>query len=572
MPTVTSARPMDQYEPAAFQVRANSRVKVGRLGQAWLWLAVPVISVLAITHQSLWMDEGFTVWFAAHRSLGSFYTALIGSPGSTGDPQMLFYLFYMWGWTKVFGYSELALRAANIPFLLILLAAVRWATWRLVFVPNLWILLCLSPFLWFYLNDARPYVALMAFAAVAIVSLLAYLVEPAQYQRRAPWVCLVSLLLALGTHILAAFLVPSLVVLILAAVLETPALKRDLIRNWLRPAVFCSPFFLTLGAFYSWASAHGVSKEIGEPGLRNLAFILYEFLGFDGLGPPRLELRENPFVQTFAPYSALLILGMVPMLATCFFFLRARPPKLVLPLLSSLGVGVAIALGVSKIEHFQVLGRHMAVFFPLLLLTILFGAGPFFSLPSGRFAASSALCGVAVVWAISDARLVLLHKYSKDNFRQAATIAETAVNKDGARIVWVADTHAAEYYGISANRSDQPTKNVMETEMGRRISVQAVDGQNWSLDVAGRYVDSSVTPAVLVLSRPDLFDKQRAWRSLVEQRKAQEIARIPAFSIYKIESFKGEAFDNRLAGDQLEVSSNLQPRHIRRMHDGPNHR
>jgi hypothetical protein len=176
------------------------------------------------------------------------------------------------------------------------------------------------------------------------------------------------------------------------------------------------------------------------------------------------------------------------------------------------------------------------------------------------------------VWAISDARLVLLHKYSKDNFRQAATIAETAVNKDGARIVWVADTHAAEYYGISANRSDQPTKNVMETEMGRRISVQAVDGQNWSLDVAGRYVDSSVTPAVLVLSRPDLFDKQRAWRSLVEQRKAQEIARIPAFSIYKIESFKGEAFDNRLAGDQLEVSSNLQPRHIRRMHDGPNHR
>jgi uncharacterized membrane protein len=183
MPTVTSSRPMDPYEPAAFQALANSRVKIGRVGQTLLWLAVPAVSVLAITRQSLWMDEGFTVWFAAHRSLGSFFSALMGSPGSTGDPQMLFYLFYMWGWTKVFGHGELALRAANVPFLLILLAGVRWATRRLVVVPNLWILLCLSPFLWFYLNDARPYVALMAFAAVAIVCLLAYLVEPAKVRR-----------------------------------------------------------------------------------------------------------------------------------------------------------------------------------------------------------------------------------------------------------------------------------------------------------------------------------------------------------------------------------------------------
>ena len=543
---------MDQCEPAALQALANSRVKMDRVGQIVLWLAVPIISVLAITRQSLWMDEGFTVWFAAHTSLGSFFSALIGSPGSTGDPQMLFYLFYMWGWTKVFGYGELALRAANVPFLLILLAAVSWAARRLVMVPNLWILLCLSPFLWFYLNDARPYVALMAFAAVAIVSLLAYLLEPTKYQRWAPWVCLVSLLFALGTHILATFLFPSLVVLILAAALETPDLKRDLIRHWVWPVVFCSPFLLALGTFYSWASEHGVSKEIGEPGMRNLAFILYEFLGFGGLGPPRLELREHPFVQTLAPYSAFLFLGMVPMLAACFFFLRARPPKLVLPLLSSLSVGLAIALGVSKIEHFQVLGRHMAVFFPLLLITTLFGAGQFFSLQSGRFPAMSAVCGIALVWAISDARLVLMSKYAKDDFRDAAAIAETAVNKDGARIVWVADTHAAEYYGISAARSVQPTKSVMENELGRRMSVQAVDGQNWSLDVAARYVDSSVAPAVLVLSRPDLFDKQGAWRSLVEQRNALEIARIPAFSLYKIESLKSDPVNNPPSGRSIQ--------------------
>jgi hypothetical protein len=452
---------------------------------------------------------------------------------------MLLYLFYMWGWIKVFGYSEWALRAANIPFLLILLVAVSWATRKLAGSPNLWIVVCLSPFVWFYLNDARPYIALMAFAACAIVSLMAYLMESAKYRNLAPWISLLSLLFAWGTHILAAFLAPALVVLVIATAIETPGIRQTLIRDWLRPVVFCSPFFLAVGAFYAWASSHGVNKEIGDPGIRNLAFISYEFLGFGGLGTPRLELRENPFAYMLAPYTSLLVLGALPMIALCFFLLRTRPPKFVLPLLASLSVGMAIALGVAKVEHFQILGRHVAVFVPLLLVTTLYWIGQQAS-KTGRTAAVAALAGIALMWAVSDLRLVFMPKYAKDDVREAAKIAGAAAMK-GSRVLWVADTYTAEYYGIVANRSDKATKNVMETELGRPVNVEAIDGQNWSSGVAEKFLDDSAAPVVLVISRPDLFDKQGVWRSLVEQRHASELAKVPAFSIYEFESAKKKA-------------------------------
>jgi len=457
----------------------------------------------------------------------------------------------MWGWIKLFGYSELALRAANIPFLVVLLVAVSWAARKLAGAANLWVLVCMSPFVWFYLNDARPYLALMAFAAGSTVSLMAYLLEPARYHTSAPWVCLISLFFACGTHILAVFLVPALLVLVVAAAMEEPELKNVLLGHWLRPLVFCVPFFLGLGGFYVWASSHGVSKEIGEPGIRNVAFISYEFLGFAGLGPPRLELRESPFVQTMAPYGVLLVLGALPMAALCFSLLKTRPPKLVLPLLASICLGMAIALGVSRYEHFQVIGRHVAVFLPLLLVTILYWIGRQTS-ETGRKTALVALSGIVLMWSVSDARLVFMPKYAKDDFRDAARIAETATKK-GARILWVADTHAAEYYGIVAMRGDQHAKIVMKNELGRPVVVEAVDGQNWNSDVAETFIDRSPVPSVLVLSRPDLFDKQGAWRSLVERRHASELARIPAFSIYEFEPAKDPS-QIQLVRDQPKLS------------------
>src|SRR5438270_7602376 len=105
-------------------------MSIASIKRSLIWLVLPITFGLAITRQSLWMDEGFTVWFASHKSMADFFSALLGSPGSTGDPQLLFYMLYMWGWVKIFGQSELALRGANIPFALLLLGTLGWASQR----------------------------------------------------------------------------------------------------------------------------------------------------------------------------------------------------------------------------------------------------------------------------------------------------------------------------------------------------------------------------------------------------------------------------------------------------------
>lgn len=517
----------------AFQTLVNRNLRVNRLTQILSWLGFSATLGLAITHQSLWMDEGYTVWFASQKSIGSFFSAMIGSPGATGDPQMLFYLLYMWGWVKVFGESELALRAANVPFALVFMGTISWASRRFLGRPNLWVLFCLSPFFWFYLNEARPYIVLMAFSAVAIVALLAYLRDPAEYRTSGPWLCLIALLLAWGTHILGAFLFPSIAVLAVAATAGAASERHRFLRDWSRPFLFCMPAFLALGTFFVWASAHGVNRVHGEPGLSNLAFISYEFLGFGGLGPPRFELRQNPHLYLFAPYWPLLLLGAAALSAVGICLFRTRPSNLALSLATSQLVGMAIALGLSRIASFQVIGRHMAVFFPLLLTTLMLWPKPSLWSTRERYAAIAALVALGIVWGISDARLVYMSKYKKDSYREASSLAAARARQDGGKIMWVADTHAARYYGIQVMIGVRSPQIEPGDTLDWHVSNQAIDGKNWEPAEAATYLDGSTEPTILVFSRGDIFDIKRAWSTLIQEQKPTEIAQLPAFSIYE---------------------------------------
>src|SRR5215470_15604733 len=325
---------------------ATARLRLWRfrISPRLLWLLFPITLCLAITRQSLWTDEGFTAWFASHRTFHSFLTVVIGSPAAPGDAQLLFYLLYIWSWIKVFGSSEFSLRAANVPFAVIFIGTIGWASRRLFWHPNLWAIFCLSPFFWFYLNEARPYAALIAFSSVASLALIAYLTDPQRYGRAAPWYCLIALLLAWGSHILAAFLFSPLTILVVITLIETPNLRSVFWRDWRRPALLCLPGFLALGTFYVWVSAYGVNKTEGKPGLANLAYALYEFTGFAGLGPPRNEIRQSRSLVVFGPYWPWLLSGVTVLFCVAFTFLRARSSKLVCNLFLSLLLGLAAAL------------------------------------------------------------------------------------------------------------------------------------------------------------------------------------------------------------------------------------
>jgi hypothetical protein len=61
----------------------------------------------------------------------------------------------------------------------------------------------------------------------------------------------------------------------------------------------------------------------------------------------------------------------------------------------------------------------------------------------------------------------------------------------------------------------------------------------------------------LVISRPDLFDKQGVWRSLIEQRNASVLAKVPAFSIYEFASANNAA-DKEAIRKSTENQSRFQ--------------
>ncbi len=496
----------------------------GKMLSALVWLIFPLTLGLAITRQSLWIDEGFTVWFASHQSFHSFFASLIGSRGAPGDPQFIFYLLYMWEWIKLFGASELSLRAANIPFAMILIYAMRWASRRFFWNANLWALFCLSPFFWFYLNEARPYVALMAFSGVASIALLAYLLEPERYHATAPWFCLIALLIAWGMHILAIFLVPALLVLVVMTTCRDPRWRQDFLRHWLRPVLCCLPAFLSLGTFYVWVSANGVNKIESNPGIANLAFAFYEFAGFAGLGPPRNDIRGNHNLSAFLAYWPLLFLGAVALIAAVVSVFRTAPSRPARNVTLAVAVGMGVALFFSQWEHFQFLGRHLAALFPLTLIVGMLPPKKFGSPVRSRVAGISFIA-LALVWGISDFRLVFLHKYEKDSYREACSIALARARQDGAVILWAADPATAKYYGLSVNPA----------EFGKREvgSGEAFLAAGWSADQARAYIAGSSVPTILVLSKADPFDNKGAWTGLVEQQSPAEIARLNAFSVFE---------------------------------------
>lgn len=495
---------------------------------ALVWLLFPLTLGLAITRQSLWIDEGFTVWFASHSSFHSFLTSLIGSRGAPGDPQFIFYLLYMWEWIKVFGSSELSLRAANIPFAVILVYTVSWAARTLFWHRNLWALFCVSPFFWFYLNEARPYAALLAFSTVACVMLVACLVDPERYGKAAPWLCFMALFFAWGTHILAMFLFPALFILVVLSLASDSRLRSSFLGHWLRPALYCSPGFLALGAFYAWVSSNGVNKIEANPGVGNLAFTIYEFAGFGGLGPPRNDIRHNPHASVFAPYWPWLLLGIVALAAVVFFVSKTSPPKIVRNMFISLVSGLTIALAVSMFQHFQVLGRHLAAFFPLLLMIAMIGPRNPLPWSSSYRKAAVALIALGLVWGISDLRLVLLSKYAKDSYREACSIAISRARQDGAVILWAADPITAGYYGLAVTQeSDVPGSGT------NRHLDRAILASSWSAEQTDAYFANSSTPTILVLSKAETFDSLGAWSARIREQGPAQIAHLNAVNIFE---------------------------------------
>ena len=497
-----------------------------------------LLSFLSITNQSLWIDESITASLASYPTFGKLlYTQLYNTTKET-QSHLPFYIWYIWGWAKLFGINELSLRIANFPFIVILLSVIQWGS-KIIFKNEWnWSIALVSPFVWFYMNEARPYVAVMAFSSLSIICFLFYLTKPSQSNRLIPWLCLVGVFFASGMVSFNILLIPVFFITLAIRYKFNRDKWRNFFKDWLWPSFILSPFFIMLGAWFVWALIHKPNGDvigtnlvyIKKPGILNLLFSMYEFFGFLGLGPPRNIIRSALGLNTFLPYILSLSVGVIGWIVSFIIIVKSwhhNISEIIIILIEMFCVGILMLFSTFLLFHFRFWGRHFAMLFPIFLFivigTITDGPGEF----RNKFLKHIAFCVLIIIWLSSSIRLTYLSEYKKDDYRSAVSYAINAAGNDGS-ILWAANRNCGQFYGLKFINELTPKRVFRSTTA---IAAFAVD---WDKEKIDNALQSYHHPIIIVISKPDLHDKTGALTIAVKENKAQLVASLNAFKIYKI--------------------------------------
>lgn len=478
----------------------------------------------AITGSSLWIDEGFSAWMAAHRSLPDLFDTL--RIGDVSDRQMPLHYIWLWLWSHGVGSSEASLRAANLPFAAIYVIALALVS-KLVFDRRFaWIPFALSPFAWWYLNEARAYFMLLSLATAAYSALIICLIGPARYRTRAAWLFASSFFLACLTHMLTVFLVPA--ALVLACWYRPNAFERS---RWLAPlSVFGIPM-LMLGGYYAVNLSRDTAYQYGSPSIGYFALALYEHAGFAGLGPPRNMLRTlEP--QVFRDYWMWTLVGAAVLVYCAASALRRGVDPRARPLALAWMAAFSSAIAAAYFVDSRFLGRHVAALAP-----VLFVAGMAMLTRPRQWVA------LALIWGASDIRCRLLPQYDKDDYRSTVGDVIARHSNRAGLIAWAADPLTANYYGLQLEDRDRARYYEFDYAAGiRRASwpfrARGVIAENWKPDAVRRLGDSQRAlgaPIYLALSKPDIYDAHAGWARLLGERHATPVTRYPSFDVYLLE-------------------------------------
>lgn len=483
--------------------------------------------LLAVSSQSLWIDEAGSAVLAGEADPLAFTK----DRGST--LQMPLYMLMLWGWEKVFGHSEFALRAMNIPvFVIALMLAVRcWHTsnsQRAFFV----VFACCSAFLWAYLDEARPYI-LQFLGATACTIALANVSGNSTSPRKADIILLASgVLILCGSSLLgvifsfwfsAAFMVLWLMREPLGCILRRPDTRLAI--------TVCLPVLLALAVYYLWTlSLDAGASSVGSTNLKSIAFGAYELMGASGLGPGRSELRLSPMalLPFIAPLLAYLSLLALFLGAGTTLALRGnnsiseRKSAVIFWTAPAAMAGTAVLVGL--VGDFRIVGRHLTPLLPFVLILFSLAAEALWYTRLrmlGR--AITLLAFLAMLGSAFSYRAI--DRHAKDDYRAAASHA-SSVLEHGGNVWWAADPAGAKYYGL--NLGILPSPAIRSEESANRAY------QAWNVPEAEAATFPGV--AMVILSKPDIYDEKGTLQKLLASHNYTLHAVVQSFRIYTVGS------------------------------------
>jgi hypothetical protein len=456
-------------------------------------LGIVVLACMMPTGESFWIDETSTQLYASEPTLGAFKTRLVTENGS--ETQMPLGMLAFWGWEKIAGSSEWGLRALNIVWTL-LAAAALYLIGRRLRLPVLPFWLIVQPFLWFYANEARPYVMQIAGAAWLLHGMIACIQTRASGSLWA-FSFLVGAIVTAGASMLGAVSLFSVMVIMGGFLVVSRSCPS-------RPAFWILGAGALLLAALGLYDLHTLSRGAGgtkiwNVGGVNAAFAGYELFGFLGLGPGRLEIREAArsgvpaLITLFKPFGAGL--GAMALLTVLLFLPITRGIDRERRLLIGLtalyaALSSALLLIAACIAGFPFWGRHLAFALPAWTILTAWAATRLNEKYPGRPLARGIPLVLAVLLLTSSLSLRLAGRHRKEDYRGAASITLQTAGRGG-RIGWAADARTARYYGVSFT-------SIPGT--GGAFEIHATLPERFASDMA------VPLPDAVILSKPDLFD------------------------------------------------------------------
>lgn len=483
-----------------------------------------LVGAAAISNQSYWIDEATSLIVAmAPDPAGAWqYAQAVG--GST--IQMPLYHVYLYAWHKVLAGGEWTMRASNLPWFLLGQAAF------LVFLrrqPRLALsaalLAAVSPTVWMYLDEARPYLMQYAAGCWFVAGLAVCSTAPAGGLVGKFPVPLLLGSLGLATFVLlgssllgvvwAAGFLCAFLWLYLTRVPESsvlPTLSRRSL-GWL--AVAAGVVLLVFAFYYLWTwSAAGRGYHRAGASLASLPYIAYEFLGFSGYGPGKLELRNSVVRAMLPALPALVPLGLV--LAALLWLLlrkiglRSMGRRALIAWFAALVLPSAVILSVLFLASYRPLPRHFIPALPAVILAL--AALVDLALRQRNVAWRIVAILLPALWLGSALNLRLRAVHAKDDYRTASRIAAAALDRS-MEVWWAADAAAAYIYLTP-------------------VALEEVPGRAWAMQApAWDDIRFKFPPRVIVISKPDIYDPQGAVARYAAENRFVPVQRLHAFTI-----------------------------------------
>jgi hypothetical protein len=488
-----------------------------RFTMSVLVMAGLLVCLTAINTQSYWIDEAGTAYKAMQSTLPDWWHAMRAEGNS--NLQLPAYLLFAWGWEKLVGLDEFALRAGNglwfLPGLVVMaLALKRTSLW----CWGVSLALLFSPFAWYYLNEARPYAMQIGASCIVFAALyqLGQIQNTGLFGERG-WVivfCMGSLLLAASGMLAMLWLGAFWGGAILST---TKNHLRELARAYLGWWLLTCGLLFAFGLYYLWTMSIGArATTAGTTDVKNILFVFYELLGFTGLGPGRLEIRYGGFAVFRQWLPWLVIYGMASTVLLgrgCQQIVMNFSRRTVTSWLIAFVLVFGFILAVGFKVQFRVLGRHCTPVLPLVLFVQ--GLGLASCLGSGkwiwRLLALLFLGGCLV----SDANVRFAERHAKDDYRGAAALARQALAR-GDSVWWSADVQGAEVYHLPVRRITGATN----------VALVVINSNE-------KFIKGLPRPDLVLASKPDLYDSSGALENYLVNSGFHRTAALSAFTAWQ---------------------------------------